>query len=114
MSPLTAREILARLPHSCQATKSEVNSVLYRELTGVVTRDDTYRWVLVTGSAPRTSGAMRPLFSNDDLASIAAAVSEEIAAANAGQSTDWLNIDAIARHGTEPESLVQFIDATKV
>src|SRR5688572_12636993 len=99
-APLLSKDILDRVrtkPSGGVVTKSEVTAVLSGELTeqGLAARDEEFRWRYTgldaiwdttpaptpSGTTPGSSRIGPPVLSPDDLASVEAAVREEIAAA---------------------------------
>src|SRR5580700_6141470 len=59
---LTAKDILARLRMNGSVTQSDINSVLYRELStaGLVQKDESFRWAFIgTQTSHKSDNAVR-------------------------------------------------------
>jgi hypothetical protein len=126
-APMLSKDILDRVrarPNGGVVTKPEVTAVLSGDLTeqGLAERDGEFRWrytgldaIWDTSGAtpesvplaphtptPRSAQTGPPVLSPDDLASVEAAVREEIAAAKEEVRSSWLDIDGIEHLADAP------------
>ncbi|AWM39810.1 DNA topoisomerase 1 [Gemmata obscuriglobus] len=135
-APMLSKDILDRVrakPGGGVVTKSEVAAVLSGDLTGQgsATRDEEFRWrytgldAIWDTPAPASPGltpnsvlpvprppiarpvrTCPPVLSPDDLASVEAAVREEIAAAKEDVRSSWLDIDGIEHLADAPGGFI--------